>query len=160
MAEGEEARRTALYEDHVAAGGRMVPFAGFTLPVQYTSLVEEHTAVRTAAGLFDVSHMGRFRFTGSSTAAVLDRLVTRRVDNLRPGQIRYALITNDAVVLGLLLALLALLLLGFGIGMEIVQHFLPYREFSFLDMVANGLGILLAMPLVIPVESLMQLRTT
>ena len=55
---------------------------------------------------------------------------------------------------------IALLLLGFGIGMEIVQHFLPYREFSFLDMVANGLGILLAMPLVIPVERLMQLRTT
>ncbi len=57
-------RRTALYDEHVAAGGRMVEFAGFELPVQYSSLVEEHTAVRTRAGLFDVSHMGEIFVTG------------------------------------------------------------------------------------------------
>ena len=57
-------RRTALYDEHVAAGGRMVEFAGFELPVQYTSLAEEHTAVRTKAGLFDVSHMGEIFITG------------------------------------------------------------------------------------------------
>jgi aminomethyltransferase len=58
------AKRTALYDEHIAAGGRMVDFAGFELPVQYTSLVEEHTAVRTKAGLFDVSHMGEIFITG------------------------------------------------------------------------------------------------
>jgi aminomethyltransferase len=58
------ARRTALYDEHVAAGGRMVEFAGYELPVQYTSLTDEHTAVRTRAGLFDVSHMGEIVVTG------------------------------------------------------------------------------------------------
>ena len=57
-------RRTALFDEHIAAGGRMVEFAGYELPVQYTSLVEEHTAVRTRAGLFDVSHMGEIFITG------------------------------------------------------------------------------------------------
>jgi aminomethyltransferase len=58
------ARRTALYDEHVAAGGRMVEFAGYELPVQYSSLVAEHTAVRTRAGLFDVSHMGEIFVRG------------------------------------------------------------------------------------------------
>jgi glycine cleavage system T protein (aminomethyltransferase) len=57
-------KRTALYDEHIAAGGRMVEFAGYELPVQYTSLVDEHTAVRTMAGLFDVSHMGEIFVTG------------------------------------------------------------------------------------------------
>jgi aminomethyltransferase len=57
-------RRTALYDEHLAAGGRIVDFAGFELPVQYTSLTEEHTAVRTTAGLFDVSHMGEIILSG------------------------------------------------------------------------------------------------
>jgi len=57
-------QRTALYDEHIAAGGRMVEFAGFELPVQYSSLTEEHTAVRTTAGLFDVSHMGEIFVTG------------------------------------------------------------------------------------------------
>ena len=71
--------RTPLYQWHVAHGGRMVDFAGWSMPVQYTSIVEEHTACRTAATLFDVSHMGRFRFDGPGAAAFLDRLLTRRV---------------------------------------------------------------------------------
>jgi len=58
------AKRTALYDEHIAAGGRMVEFAGFELPVQYSSLAEEHTAVRTRAGLFDVSHMGEIFISG------------------------------------------------------------------------------------------------
>ncbi len=57
-------KHTALYDEHIAAGGRMVEFAGYELPVQYTSLVDEHTAVRTRAGLFDVSHMGEIFVTG------------------------------------------------------------------------------------------------
>lgn len=59
-----DVKRTPLYDEHVAAGGRMVEFAGYSLPVRYSSLEEEHTAVRTAAGLFDVSHMGEIFVTG------------------------------------------------------------------------------------------------
>lgn len=74
----------------------MVDFAGWSMPVQYTSIVAEHLATRSSVGLFDISHMGRLRFDGSGTTAFLDRLVTRRVSDLRPGQIRYGLVTNDA----------------------------------------------------------------
>ena len=58
------ALRTPLYDWHVRHGGRLVEFGGWDMPVQYTTIVEEHTAVRTAAGLFDVSHMGRLSFGG------------------------------------------------------------------------------------------------
>ncbi len=56
-------QRTPLYEAHVAAGARLVPFAGWEMPVQYSGVMDEHRAVRTAAGLFDVSHMGEFKVT-------------------------------------------------------------------------------------------------
>ena len=74
----------------------MVDFAGWSMPVQYASIVAEHQATRTAAGLFDVSHMGRLRFDGPGGGAFLDRLVTRRVADMAAGQIRYALVTNDS----------------------------------------------------------------
>ena len=86
---------TPLHDWHAAHGGRMVDFAGWDMPVQYGSIVAEHTATRTAVGLFDVSHMGRFRIEGSGAAAFLDRIVTRKVQGMKPGQIRYALVTND-----------------------------------------------------------------
>lgn len=73
----------------------MVDFAGWSMPVQYASIVEEHQATRRAAGLFDVSHMGRFHFSGDGAAAFLDRLVTRRVTDMEIGQIRYALVCNE-----------------------------------------------------------------
>ena len=88
--------QTPLHAWHAGHGGRMVDFAGWSMPVQYGSIVAEHQAVRRRAGLFDVSHMGRLRFEGPDAAQFLDRLVTRRVDDLPPGQIRYALVTNDA----------------------------------------------------------------
>jgi aminomethyltransferase len=88
--------RTPLYDWHAAHGGRMVEFGGWSMPVQYTSIVAEHLATRTAVGLFDISHMGRLRFDGPDAARFLDGLVTRRVADLAPGQIRYALITNEA----------------------------------------------------------------
>ncbi len=72
----------------------MVDFAGWSMPVQYTSIVAEHQATRSAVGVFDVSHMGRFTFAGTGVAKFLDRVVTRRVVDMRPGQIRYGLITN------------------------------------------------------------------
>jgi aminomethyltransferase len=86
---------TACHDWHVAHGGRMVDFAGWEMPVQYTSIVAEHYAVRRAAGLFDIAHMGRLRFTGADAAKFLDHLITNDVSSLAPGQIKYALVTNE-----------------------------------------------------------------
>ena len=91
-----ELELTPLHEWHRANGARMVDFAGWSMPVQYGSIVEEHRATRTAAGVFDISHMGRLRFDGSGAAAFLDRLLTRRVLGIEPGKIRYSLVTNEA----------------------------------------------------------------
>jgi aminomethyltransferase len=74
----------------------MVDFAGWEMPVQYSSIIEEHAAVRTAAGLFDISHMGRLRFTGSDACCFLDFLLTNDVTKLEVGQIRYSLIVNES----------------------------------------------------------------
>ncbi len=71
-------------------------FAGWEMPVQYTSIVAEHLATRTTAGVFDISHMGRLSLVGPGAEAFLDRIVTRRVTDMRPGQVRYALVTNEA----------------------------------------------------------------
>ncbi|MEZ6098220.1 MAG: glycine cleavage system aminomethyltransferase GcvT [Pirellulaceae bacterium] len=95
-----ELRQTPLHGWHTANGGRMVDFAGWSMPVQYRSIVDEHVATRTACSLFDVSHMGRFLFRGTNgdsmeVAAFLDRIVTRRVTDLKPGRIRYALVANE-----------------------------------------------------------------
>lgn len=92
----KELRRTPLYDWHVRQGGRMVDFAGWSMPVQYSSIVAEHQATRTAVGLFDVSHMGRLRFDGPAAAEFLDQVTTRRVGDLQPGRIRYSLVTNDS----------------------------------------------------------------
>jgi len=73
----------------------MVPFAGFDMPVQYESIVSEHQACRTAAALFDVSHMGRLRFDGEGSEHLLDHLLTRRVSDLPIGGIRYSLMCNE-----------------------------------------------------------------
>jgi len=86
---------TPLYDWHVAHGGRMVEFAGFSMPVQYTSIIEEHQAVRTAVGIADISHMGRLRFEGPGAAVFLAELLTRRVADMELGQVRYSLVTAD-----------------------------------------------------------------
>lgn len=88
-------RRTALYEQHLALGGRMVPFAGWEMPVQYTGIVEETRAVRAAAGMFDVSHMGRLFVTGANAADLLRRVLTYDVRSLAPGQGHYALLCTE-----------------------------------------------------------------
>ena len=87
--------RTPLYDWHLKHGGRLVDFAGWEMPIQYGSIVPEHQATRQAVGLFDVSHMGRFCFVGPGALAFLDGLLTRNVTKLKPGQVRYSLITND-----------------------------------------------------------------
>lgn len=86
---------TSLHSWHETNGGRMVDFAGWSMPVQYTSIIEEHHATRRAAALFDVSHMGRFEFFGNNALAFLDHLTTRRVANTAEGKIRYSLMCNE-----------------------------------------------------------------
>ena len=89
------AQRTVLYDWHVARGARMVDFAGWDMPVQYTSIIEEHNAVRTAAGLFDISHMGRLSFGGPDALALIQRVYTNNAATLKDGQVRYGLVCND-----------------------------------------------------------------
>ena len=92
---------TPLTSWHAAHGGRMVDFAGWQMPVQYASIVEEHLATRRGAGLFDVSHMGRLAVEGPAALGWLESLLTRRVADLAPGQVRYTLVTSDEGPAGL-----------------------------------------------------------
>ncbi|MDF1565568.1 MAG: glycine cleavage system aminomethyltransferase GcvT [Deltaproteobacteria bacterium] len=85
-----ELKRTPLYEAHVAAGAKIVPFAGFEMPVQYSGVIAEHNAVREAVGLFDVSHMGEIVFEGPGAVAAVDHLVTNDIAGLADGQAAYA----------------------------------------------------------------------
>ena len=88
--------RTPLHALHVELGARMVPFAGYDMPVQYPAgILAEHTACRTAAALFDVSHMGQLRLEGEGAAAALESLVPMDIQGLGVGKQRYALFTND-----------------------------------------------------------------
>jgi aminomethyltransferase len=87
--------RTALYAQHLALGGRMVPFAGWEMPVQYKGIVEEHHAVRQRVGLFDVSHMGRLEVTGPDAASFLRGLVTYDIAGLELGVGHYALVCQE-----------------------------------------------------------------
>ena len=89
------ALRTPLYDRHVAAGGRMVDFAGWMMPVQYSGIVAEHTAVRTAAGLFDISHMGRLSIGGPDALDMIDYSWTNDAASMKDGQVRYGLVGND-----------------------------------------------------------------
>jgi aminomethyltransferase len=88
--------RTPLADWHAAHGGRMVDFAGWSMPVQYGSIVTEHQATRQAVGLFDVSHMGRLRLEGGGAEPFLDRLLTRKVVGMAPGRVRYSLVCNES----------------------------------------------------------------
>lgn len=86
--------RTPLYDLHRSLGARLVPFAGFSMPVQYRSILEEHRAVRERAGLFDVSHMGQFDLSGPGAEASLESLLSCHVATLEPGQVRYGVLCN------------------------------------------------------------------
>ena len=82
-------KRTPLYDRHVSAGGRIIDFGGWALPVQYTGIIEEHRAVRASAGLFDVSHMGEVRFRGAGAQEAVQRVVTNDVGKLTDGAAQY-----------------------------------------------------------------------
>jgi aminomethyltransferase len=87
-------RRTPLYDAHLKAGARMVPFGGWEMPVQYTGIVEEHRVVRGRVGLFDVSHMGEFEVSGVGALAAVQRLTTNDAAALAPGQLQYSLLCH------------------------------------------------------------------
>lgn len=89
------ANRTPLYDWHVAHGARMVDFAGWDMPVQYTGILDEHQTVRTAAGLFDISHMGRLSFAGPDSLDLIQFVYTNNAATMKDGQARYGLVCNE-----------------------------------------------------------------
>jgi aminomethyltransferase len=94
-APSETLRRTPLYDRHVAASARLVPFAGWEMPVQYAGIRAEHVAVRTEAGVFDVSHMGQIETSGPQAGALLQRLVSNDVEALAVGGSQYAVLCRE-----------------------------------------------------------------
>ena len=96
MNDSSDPKRTPLYEAHLEAGAKMVEFAGWTMPVQYSGVIEEHRAVRQAAGLFDVSHMGQIRVTGPSAEGFLQSVTPNDVSRLTQGRAHYSGLLTEA----------------------------------------------------------------
>ncbi len=88
-------RTTALADRHAALGASFTDFGGWDMPVRYTSDLAEHHAVRTAAGLFDISHMAEFLVTGSGAAAFLDYALAGRISTMKVGKAKYSLLLDD-----------------------------------------------------------------
>jgi aminomethyltransferase len=89
-------KRTPLYDIHIELSGAPVPFAGYLLPISYgAGIIKEHNAVREAAGIFDVSHMGEFLIEGGQAGAFLDYLLTNKISNMAPGVVRYSPMCNE-----------------------------------------------------------------
>ena len=89
-------KTTPLYDEHVRRGVKMVSFGGWFMPVQYTSIVEEHRAVRNNIGIFDISHMGQLIFDGSGARDWLNTMLTNNIDKLDVGTGQYTFLLNDA----------------------------------------------------------------
>lgn len=83
-------KRTPLYENHVKAGAKIVDFAGFAMPVQYTGIIEEHNTVRNQAGLFDVSHMGEIEIKGKDAGKFIQKLITNNLEKIEPEKVLYS----------------------------------------------------------------------
>ena len=86
---------TSLHDRHAALGARMVPFAGWEMPVQYEGVIPEHLAVRDDCGVFDVSHMGEFEVEGPRATALLQATLSNDLDKIGPGEAQYTLLTNE-----------------------------------------------------------------
>ena len=93
--EETQLKRTSLFDTHTALGARMVEFGGWEMPVLYSGIAQEHHAVRQAAGLFDISHMGEFLFDGPDALKFLNQLLTNDLAKLEPGQGQYTLLCQD-----------------------------------------------------------------
>src|SRR6056300_1118758 len=90
-----EAKKLVLNDIHVAAGGQMVPFAGFSMPVRYSSDIEEHLTVRNGVGVFDVSHMGEFLVTGENALALIQKVTSNDASKLAIGDAQYSCFPNE-----------------------------------------------------------------
>lgn len=88
-------KRTSLYDQHVAAGGRIIEFGGWDMPVQYSGVIDEHLACRSSVGIFDVSHMGEFHVEGADAENFLNNVVTNDVSKINVGQAQYSAMCND-----------------------------------------------------------------
>src|ERR671920_2071214 len=88
-------QRTPIHDRHAALGARLVPFAGWEMPVQYAGVIPEHRAVRTDAGVFDVSHMGELEVEGPHARDLLQGALSNDLDKLETGQAQYTLLTNE-----------------------------------------------------------------
>lgn len=88
-------KKTALYDKHVSLGAKIVPFAGFEMPVQYSGVTEEHFVVREKVGLFDVSHMGQFFIEGPNAVALLQKVTTNNIEVLEDGKAQYSCLPNE-----------------------------------------------------------------
>ena len=130
-------RWTPLHSWHVAHGGRMVDFAGWDLPVQYDSIVAEHRAVRTAAGLFDVSHMGEIRVVGQRALALIQQAVTNDASRLEPGA---ALYTPMCLPSGGVIDDLLVYRLAEADFLLVVNAANTARDLTWLLQLAEGLG--------------------
>ena len=95
MTTATDLRKTPFYKSHVEHGAKLVDYAGWSMPLLYSSIIDEHRQVRSAGGLFDVSHMGRFSFKGKDAARFLDRVCTRRIGTMKERQVRYSLVCNE-----------------------------------------------------------------
>ena len=90
-----ENKKTCLYDKHVAMGALMSPFAGFEMPIQYTSITDEHQAVRTACGVFDVSHMGEIVVNGKDAERFVQHIFTNDISNAKDGQVFYGMMCRE-----------------------------------------------------------------
>lgn len=90
-----EMKSTALTQKHISLGAKMVEFAGYNMPIQYTNLIQEHETVRTKAGMFDVSHMGEFMVEGKGAFELLQFVTSNDVSKLEPGKVQYSCLPND-----------------------------------------------------------------
>jgi aminomethyltransferase len=88
-------KKTPLYDEHVGRGAKIIPFAGWLMPVQYTSIVEEHQAVRNNVGMFDISHMGQLIVAGGGAREWLNTMLTNNIDKLEVGMGQYTFLLND-----------------------------------------------------------------
>ena len=88
-------KKTPLFDDHVICGGKIIEFAGYGLPISYTSINEEHHIVRTKVGVFDVSHMGEFTISGSGALNFIQKMTTNDLSVLKPGQAQYSILCNE-----------------------------------------------------------------
>ena len=95
MSTATDLRKTPFYKSHVEHEAKLVDYAGWSMPLLYTSIHEEHRQVRSAGGLFDVSHMGRFTFKGKDAGRFLDRVCTRRIASMKERQVRYSIVCNE-----------------------------------------------------------------